>query len=429
MRYLGVMGIVLSCFGSGQVMANTPTKQAQAKPPTMPTVPSSGNLLAKGPQDALALGQRLYDAGDYAGALKAWQDSYKLGEGHSVLYLIARAYRGLGQYREAWRVLLRYRDLAVTKDERKQAIRELHRLEVCTADVPTVKEVSMRASSPSLESGEIRHRLEISNPTADELKVTGIRVPELEEVGIEVRYVGSRVVAPFTTLYGYLLFPARGTGALASATITAALDNGARTRFSIQTRIIPDVIMILPDYRVKHVTVSVRGVYGAFFAGRVRDGSTINAITGMGGVAVGVNKGVREWLVVEGDFTYAETGEAIFEDMDIDGMNGDLSRRARFGRLLGSGVLRTGKENIMSARISFGLQLASYDSSLSTSTGVMEVLDDGVDFDVLVGGGIGYMRRLGTHWSLGLSGSFSASMTSEAKAIEAGMHVGYGWNP
>lgn len=428
MRYLLIMGTALAYFGSSVVMANTPTAQPQPQPPTMPTVQASGNLLVQGARDAFARGQRLYDARDYAGALKAWQDSYRLDNRPSILYYIARAYSGLGQYKEAWRVLRSYRDLAASKDERNEAIRELHRVAACTTDVPTAKQVSMHAGSPSLESGEVRHPLEIRNPTADELEVTDIRSPEMEELGIEAQYVGSRVVAPFTTLYGYVLFPAQTTRTLESVTIAAAIENGGGLPFSLQTSVRP-MIMLLPDYRVNHVTVSVRGLYGAFFAGTGRNGDTINRITDMRGVAVGVNKGMSEGLAVEGELTYAETGQATFEDMDIDGTTGDLSRKARFARLLGSGVLRTGKENIMSARLSFGLQIASYNSSLSTSTGVMEVPEDGVAFDVLVGGGIGYMRRLGAHWSLGLSGSFSASMTSEAKAIEAGMHLSYGWNP
>ena len=429
MRYLVGMVTIVVCFGSNLVMANT--NPNQAPPPTPPTVPKilpGHSLLAQGARDAFNRGQRLFAAGDHAGALEAWQDAYRLGDHYEVLYYIAQAYRGLGQYKAAWRTLRHYRDRAPTPEEQKDAIKEMHRLEACTVDVTDPGEVSLHASVPSIESGELHHRLEIRNPTANELEVTEVRSHELEERGIEARYVGSRVIPPFTTLYGYVRYPFRGTQGLELIAITATLDNGMRAPFSIQTSVSP-MIMILPDERVKHLTVSLRGVYGAFFAGTGRDGSTINAITDMRGIAVGMQKGMSELLVVEGDFTYAETGNATFVNQDIDGMTGDLSRRAKVARLLGSGALRTGKENILSARMSFGLQLASYDSSLSTSTGVVDVPGSGVSFDGLVGGGIGYMRRLGAHWSLGLSGSFNVSLTSEAKAIEAGMHLSYGWNP
>lgn len=437
MRQLLVVVFVCSCLAPAQVLANNASTQGQPQgqppPPSIPTLPKMNHS-----EYMVKRGEQMFGAGNYAQALEDWLNAYRLGQDYKVLRLIAKAYRALGKYRQAYKVMRRYRELA-PKWERSDITVEMHKLEACTVDVPTVSAVSLSTpGTASLEGGQMHHRLEISNPTGDQLEVVEVRAPELDELGIETSYVGTREVAPYSTVHGYFEFPARPARKLSAITITAKLRKPYRQTFAIRTSVNPVARMLLPDERWKQVALTVRGAYGVF---PIDDTVFIDSArtVDMFVISVGVHKGFKKWWALEGDLTYGQTGTAVFNNLEIDGMTGDLSRRARFVRVLGAAVLRSGNydfktartNSLFTARIGLGPQVISYDTSLATATGAVDIPEGIPDVHLLVSVGVGYTRRLGDHWSLGLSGSLNPALFVGGSLVTAdvGMFARYGWQP
>ncbi|MCG8419475.1 MAG: porin family protein [Proteobacteria bacterium] len=159
---------------------------------------------------------------------------------------------------------------------------------------------------------------------------------------------------------------------------------------------------------------------GAFWIsnGQVGDGRELDATT-FYGLGVRVTKGFSELIALEGEIAGGSTGDASF--------GSELTRRAKFGRLLIGGVLRLGHKTIPTVRAGLGLQGTDYDS-LSAAMKP----DDSIEFSPLWYAGVGVSYRTSEQIIIGADASFAQSSSAEPQApliIQMGFHIGYGWNP
>lgn len=179
--------------------------------------------------------------------------------------------------------------------------------------------------------------------------------------------------------------------------------------------------------RARQTTVSVRGLFGGFWTTAGGDLGGLDGTT-MGGFGVRVTKGFFQNLAFEVDAVGGRSGDANFSGMSWSGMTGDVVRRATFGRLQGSGVLRFGDQYVGSMRVGLGIQLASYDSTFTTGGGPMDGPGDGFEVDGVASVGGGLDVRLGKHATVGVGLAFTQLWRTGSSALEAGLHFGYGWN-
>lgn len=137
------------------------------------------------------------------------------------------------------------------------------------------------------------------------------------------------------------------------------------------------------------------------------------------GAGVRVTKGVSELLAFEAEVSGGNTGEATFT---VEGE--ELRRSSTFGRVRVGAALRFGYEGVIpTARAGIGLQGIGYNSE---TTGTKP--DDAIEFSGLLGffgGGVDY--RFSEHVIGGVG--FSLVAAEEIQAFEAGVRLGYGWNP
>ena len=161
---------------------------------------------------------------------------------------------------------------------------------------------------------------------------------------------------------------------------------------------------------------------GAFWIsnGQVGDGRELDATT-FYGLGVRVTKGFSESIAFEAEASWGTTGDAKFA---VNG--GEVTRSGQFGRLQIGGVLRFGHKTIPLVRVGLGLQGTSYDSE---ATGITKP-DDSIEFFglLLFGGGADY--RVSDNLIVGVA--LSAALPTgaeEIRTLEAGVHIGYGWNP
>ena len=147
-----------------------------------------------------------------------------------------------------------------------------------------------------------------------------------------------------------------------------------------------------------------------------------------GGLAVRLVKGFTESLAFEAEITGGKTGSAEFDDMMFMGEQGELSRSASLGRVAAGGLLRFGHKTIPYFRFGVGLEGINYDSEFMTNGNAVPGPDTSVEFTGLVSFGTGLDIRLGDNFVAGAA--ITAVLGFEQlKTLEAGVHVGYGWNP
>ena len=177
----------------------------------------------------------------------------------------------------------------------------------------------------------------------------------------------------------------------------------------------------------KQVAISVRMLGGGFWTDDAADLGREDG-TGLTGFGVRIGKGMHHNFVFEAEAMGGRTGEARFYGADWQGMQGDISRQASFGRVQGSGVIRFGDRYVGSMRMGVGIQGTSFESEFTTNGSTME--GPGADFELdgvwLVGAG--FDTRLGEHWTFGAGANFSRTWASSASALEAGVHLGYRWS-
>ena len=119
-------------------------------------------------------------------------------------------------------------------------------------------------------------------------------------------------------------------------------------------------------------------------------------------------KGFYQAVAFEAEAALGWTGNADFANE---------ARSARFGRVTLGGLLRFGEWTIPYVRLGLGAQGADYN-------------DTGSSFELTtfftLGGGVDV--RIGNNILAGFSISLN-STGDQARALDAGLHIGYGWNP
>lgn len=182
------------------------------------------------------------------------------------------------------------------------------------------------------------------------------------------------------------------------------------------------------------VTLSFQGLYGVTWLANPLDEKASDA-TSVKGFGVRASFGFNRFLAVEGELIGASTGEARFEDVTYENMQGELTRRASLGRAQIGGVLRLGTETIPTIRLGAGLQGASHDARLVAASGSVPGPETPFEVSTMLNFGAGLDVRLGEHVLAGLgvavsriSGVFGAEGT-RTTTIEAGIHLGYFWRP
>ncbi len=188
------------------------------------------------------------------------------------------------------------------------------------------------------------------------------------------------------------------------------------------------------DDLTKQIAVSLRILGGAFFIGD-NTGQNVIDSTHLTGLGVRVSKGLAKLWAFEAELLGARSGEASFANVNWQGMDGDLVRQASLARVLFGGALRLGDKISPTVRLGVGGQIASHDSSFTTNDGTsMDGPGNSLEFDLLWSVGAGIDVRLGKSWVVGgaLSGigvAKSLSGGGVSGSFEAGVHIGYGWNP
>ena len=181
--------------------------------------------------------------------------------------------------------------------------------------------------------------------------------------------------------------------------------------------------------RSRQVAVSVRGVFGGFWAEDAVDLTETIGATTMGGLSIRVTKGHSQHLAFEGEFVGGRSGTVLFRDVDWQTMQGDITRQASFGRLAAAGVIRYGTTNVLSTRFGVGVQGTSYDSLFTTGGTYMDGPGNSIEFNGLWSVGIGFDTQLAKFWTLGAGATFAQFVGSDARVLEGGIQLGYRWDP
>lgn len=135
---------------------------------------------------------------------------------------------------------------------------------------------------------------------------------------------------------------------------------------------------------------------------------------------------VSKRLQIELGGLVAQTGTARFPDTEIDGVQGELTRRMRLVQALGGVVFRLEPDGtIPYVRFGIGSQIAVFRESFSAG----EDPDSSLDFDLLWNAGFGVQRRLSDQVILGAALSISQEFDNETRYVHGGLHLGYTWLP
>ncbi len=195
-------------------------------------------------------------------------------------------------------------------------------------------------------------------------------------------------------------------------------------------RVVPVDPPILSPAQRRARQVSVGAVLrgGAFWHGSGTEQRLLDS-TSMTTLGLRVVKGFTDTWAFHGEFVGGRTGEAYFPNASWDNMNGDIRRRALFGRALGAGVLRFGQKYMPFMRLGVGVQATSHESTFLTGGTTMD--GPGASFEVngiwTIGAGLDI--RLGRRWIAGASASFDQLWGNDSRSIGAGIYLGYVGNP
>ncbi|GAB4566143.1 MAG: hypothetical protein Tsb0020_17550 [Haliangiales bacterium] len=139
-----------------------------------------------------------------------------------------------------------------------------------------------------------------------------------------------------------------------------------------------------------------------------------------------VNKGLAEPIAVEVEVVGGRTGGGEFDDIDWDGMTGDIERSASFGRVAIGAVLRLGDITIPYLHVGAGVQLTSYTSTFTVNGVATEGPGDGFEYAGYVAGGGGIDYRVGGgNLIIGARATY-IHMAGGERVIDAGVQLGVG---
>lgn len=182
------------------------------------------------------------------------------------------------------------------------------------------------------------------------------------------------------------------------------------------------------EARAKQLTVSARGLYGGFWLDDAA-GNELLDLTNLSGVGLLIQKGHRNGFAIEGEIVGARSGIAHFSRVSWGGVEGDISRRAYVGRVLGGVAMRYGHEYVFTGRLGLGFQVTSNDSTFTVDGAPMSGPGDDVGIDMLASVGAGFGARIGDNLSLGVNMAFARTFDTGSRSLEVGAYFGYGWNP
>ena len=177
------------------------------------------------------------------------------------------------------------------------------------------------------------------------------------------------------------------------------------------------------------VTIQVQPMYGVMWlANPLLDGQLDS--TSLRGLGVRASYGVNRLFALEGEIVGASSGNARFDGMTFQNMEGIVTRNARLGRVLIGGVASMGYRYVPTLRLGIGFQGADSATRFVPATGG-EVAGPDVGFEIAAffSFGAGLDLRLGKHWRVGAHGAYSQSIGATSRSLEIGVHLGYGWTP
>jgi hypothetical protein len=240
---------------------------------------------------------------------------------------------------------------------------------------------------------------------------------------------GALVVDAGHQARGMILVPEEMTGAL----------NGLKIHFmgvdGLPLLADDDIVQIWPppndllrrQRMSTQVTVSLRGLFGGFWTGDAAGQDRVAGTT-MVGFGARVQKGYQWGGAFEGEVIAARSGDARFEEVSWNGLTGDITRHATFGRAMGGFAMRVGHDLVLTGRVGLGVQLTDYDSILTMGGIPVTGPGNGLEVDGVWSVGTGVDARIGEHWILGAAVNFADAFNTDARSFEGGIHIGYGIN-
>ncbi len=180
--------------------------------------------------------------------------------------------------------------------------------------------------------------------------------------------------------------------------------------------------------RARQVSVGVQLRRGAFWHGNGTEQRVLDS-TSMTVLGVRAVKGLHENWAVTGEVVGGKTGEAYFDGVSWRDMEGEVRRRATFGRITVGGVYRLGRTYVPFVRLGAGVQATSHDSTFITGGTTMDGPGASFEVDGIFTMGAGLDIRLGRHWLAGVGASFDKLLSSDSRSVGAGIYIGYAGNP
>ena len=84
--------------------------------------------------------------------------------------------------------------------------------------------------------------------------------------------------------------------------------------------------------------------------------------------------------------------------------------------------------HVVSTRVGLGVQGTSYDSSFTTGGGAtMDGPGEAFEIDGVWSVGGSFDARIGEKWTFGAGSTLSVAFKTDARALEAGVQLGYRW--
>ncbi len=185
-----------------------------------------------------------------------------------------------------------------------------------------------------------------------------------------------------------------------------------------------------PDENKGRVSVHVQALGGLFLAkdtlGFNRRDATL--LTGLG---ARLTYGFTMHLNFEAELVAVTTGEARFNDVMWDGLEGELARSGTLVRALFGGQLRFGRRYVPYVRLGLGAQGAGYNSRFISGGQATAMPESSIDVDLVFALGAGFDLWLAKWLRTGLTATMLGPVVgvsdTEWLDLEAGLYFGYVW--
>jgi hypothetical protein len=177
------------------------------------------------------------------------------------------------------------------------------------------------------------------------------------------------------------------------------------------------------------LSLQAQGLAGFLWLANPLETEKLDA-TSVIGLGVRFTYSVMSFLFFEAAAVGARSGESRFADVMFDGVQGDLLRSAKLGRMQGGFLMYFSDSSYRPfIRAGLGLQGASHTAELEVGGVRMPGPEVGFELNPLWFFGAGVDMRLGSHIVAGVGLSIEQLVGSSSRSIEAGVHLGYSWKP